>query len=309
MMDNMSQNESSRIELVRRYRPIEELLPTHWMQGDVQANGIRQHYYRTGGEKPPLLLLHGFLEGALVWLCTARALEQDYDVIMFDVRGHGGSERIAGHYSQALLTEDIAAAIRALDLSLPRVLGFSLGGTTGILLAAQHPEVVRSLIVGGWSEQPTHNAQQLNESEGYQRWFNSYLAWLEQLKTQTHEERMVAGLSQLPPGAPLLPEEEYVAWIEICARLDLDLVRLGTTLWKDVAELARQTREALRQITCPVLIMQSDFYPTPGEFTLKEQPSKQANVSIVRFEHTGHMIYRERFEAFVELTRRFFAEN
>ena len=45
--------------IVKTYRPIEELIPAHWTEGDILANNIRQHYYRTGGEKPPLLLLHG----------------------------------------------------------------------------------------------------------------------------------------------------------------------------------------------------------------------------------------------------------
>jgi hypothetical protein len=52
-------------DIVARYRPIEELLPAHWSQGSVTANGVRHHYYRTGGDKPTLVLLHGFLEGAL----------------------------------------------------------------------------------------------------------------------------------------------------------------------------------------------------------------------------------------------------
>jgi pimeloyl-ACP methyl ester carboxylesterase len=43
--------------LVKHYRPIEELIPAQWSEGDVFAHGIRQHYYRTGnGERPSLLL-------------------------------------------------------------------------------------------------------------------------------------------------------------------------------------------------------------------------------------------------------------
>ncbi|MEO8957146.1 MAG: alpha/beta fold hydrolase [Ktedonobacteraceae bacterium] len=74
--------------IVQTYRPIEELVPAHWNEGDVVANGIRQHYYRTGGEKPPLLLLHGFNEYGLTWLRTAKELAGDYDIIMLDARGH-----------------------------------------------------------------------------------------------------------------------------------------------------------------------------------------------------------------------------
>ena len=81
--------------VIKTYRPIEELIPAHWGEGNIFANGIHHHYYRTGGENPPLLLLHGFNENGLTWLRTARELERDYDVIMLDARGHGRSDGIA----------------------------------------------------------------------------------------------------------------------------------------------------------------------------------------------------------------------
>src|SRR3989440_12033128 len=97
--------------LVKTYRPIEELLPAHWSEGDVFANGIRHHYYRTGGEKPALLLLHGFNEYGLTWLRVAKELEQDYDIIMVDASGHGSSDGIAFGFSSILLVIDALAII------------------------------------------------------------------------------------------------------------------------------------------------------------------------------------------------------
>lgn len=40
---------------VKRYRKLEDLLPSHWSESRVSANGLRHHYYRTGGEKPQLV--------------------------------------------------------------------------------------------------------------------------------------------------------------------------------------------------------------------------------------------------------------
>ena len=53
---------SEQIATVKHYRTIEELLPPHWSEGFVSANGRVHHYYRTGGEKPQLVLLHGLRE-------------------------------------------------------------------------------------------------------------------------------------------------------------------------------------------------------------------------------------------------------
>ena len=298
---------AQREAVVRSYRPIEELIPAHWTQETVVANGIHQRYYRTGGDKPPLVLLHGFLEGAICWLRAARALERDYDVILVDARGHGGSERVAdGGFTQELLAEDVGAFLQALGLSRVRLLGFSQGATTAIRVAARHPELISALIVAGWSDSAP--SVDFTQSEGYKSWLDSYAAWLAQLKTLTHEERMVAALSQLQPGAPLLPEDEYVPWVEACAALDLDLVQLGMGMWAGLGDRVRETVEALGRVTCPVLLVQSEFFPAPGApRRLVVVPSDRPNVTAVRFENTGHLIYRERFAEFIGVVGAFLA--
>ncbi len=297
-----------RAQAVGGYRPIGELLPSTWSEGAVCANGIRHHTYRTGGAKPPLLLLHGFLEGALSWLRTARALESEYDVVMVDARSHGLSERTPDHFSQDLLTDDAVAILRAMKLAPCRMLGFSQGGATGIHVAAGHPELVHSLVVAGWGEGGEVRTD-FTQSEGYQAWYRGYLSWLEALKAQSHEERMVSALEQLPPGAPLLPEDEYVPWVEDCARLDLDLVRLGDKLWADVGQRGAEMVADLRQVACPTMIVKSEMFPRrdapPG---MREEQSDQPNVRIVRFTNTGHLIHREQFDHFIALVRDFFSK-
>lgn len=53
-----------------------------WVEDDVVANGVRIHYYRTGENKPPLVLSHGRTEKGLNWTRVAQSLEKDYDVII-----------------------------------------------------------------------------------------------------------------------------------------------------------------------------------------------------------------------------------
>lgn len=296
-----------RAAVVRGYRPIGELIPAHWEIGDVTANGISQRYYRTGGGRPQLVLLHGIMEGALAWLPTARALEADYDVIMLDARGHGGSARVAGDFSPETLAADAAGAIRALGLHDVRLLGFSQGATTAAFLADRHAGLLRGLILAGLAE-GGGPAGDPSSAPSYQAWLSAYKAWLEGLKAQSHEGRMVASLSQLPPFAPLPPEEEYVAWVANSASLDLDLVRMGDQLWGRLGETIAAMDAAIGRLTIPTLIMKSAMQQfSSGPLTIREEPSGRANVSIVRFENTGHLIYRDRFDAFVDQVRAFFA--
>ncbi len=309
MKDDQNIDANKAVEIVKRYRRIEEILPAHWTEEWVVANGIRQHYYRTGGNRPPLVLLHGFSEGALSWIRAARVLEPDYDVIMIDARGHGQSDGIEKGFSQELLTEDAAGMIQALKIEKSRLLGFSMGGITGIHVADRFRDLVRALIVGGAADKSDVRTD-FTQSEGYKKWLSVYVSWLEELKTQSHEERMVSALSHLAPGAAIPPEVEYVPWVEDLARLDLSLMRFSATLWANLGAMVEEADRALRRVTCPVLLMKSSFFPQPGgPRSVQEETSDQPNVRIVRFVNSGHLIHRERFDEFITLVKDFFKEH
>ncbi len=70
-----------------------------WTEGICEANGIEVHYLRTGGSKLSILLLHGLMLNGACWAPLARTLEEDYDVVMPDARGHGNSSASDKGYS------------------------------------------------------------------------------------------------------------------------------------------------------------------------------------------------------------------
>lgn len=69
----------------------------NWNTGTCQTNQINMHYTRTGGNKPPLILLHGLMSSGVCWTPVAQVLEEEYDVIMPGARGHGKSSMPVGH--------------------------------------------------------------------------------------------------------------------------------------------------------------------------------------------------------------------
>jgi N-formylmaleamate deformylase len=118
-----------------------------WTTGICDANGIDVHYLRTGGSKPPLVLLHGLLGNGACWSPVARALEDEYDVVMPDARGHGKSSTPLHGYRYDDHASDVMGLMRSLGLTSAIVLGHSMGGMTAAVVASQAAEVVRGVIL------------------------------------------------------------------------------------------------------------------------------------------------------------------
>ncbi|MGI4869853.1 MAG: alpha/beta fold hydrolase [Janthinobacterium lividum] len=120
---------------------------TNWTTAVCETNGINLHYTRTGGNKPPVVLLHGLMTNGQCWADVARALEQDYDVIMPDARGHGQSSAPDDGYRYEDHAADIAGLLTALRLPPAFLLGHSMGGMTAAVVASRTPALLRGLVL------------------------------------------------------------------------------------------------------------------------------------------------------------------
>jgi pimeloyl-ACP methyl ester carboxylesterase len=83
----------------------------------------------------------------LCWTALAQALEQNYDVIMPDARGHGQSSIPACGYRYEDHANDIAGLIKVLQLPSPFLLGHSMGGMTAAIVASRNSHLLRGLIL------------------------------------------------------------------------------------------------------------------------------------------------------------------
>ncbi|MBV9379610.1 MAG: alpha/beta fold hydrolase [Streptosporangiaceae bacterium] len=125
---------------------------------DVQAGAVRLAY-RVRGQAgaPPVVLLHSLGDDSSDWDEVAAALAASYRVYAIDLRGHGESDW-PGEYTAELLTGDVAAFLGALGLGEAAVIGHSLGGVVGYLLASRYPGRVTRLVLEDpappWSRPP-----------------------------------------------------------------------------------------------------------------------------------------------------------
>ena len=266
---------------------------TAWSEGNVQANDITIHYYRTGDKnKHAILLLHGITDSGKCWSRVADDLEGSYDVIMTDARGHGHSGTSAADVSIALLTDDAVAVIRALGLQKPYLFGHSMGAITAATVAANYPDMVRAVVLEDPPLLDTPPSQSdinkalvvTNEEQptpfGWQ--------WLFELRTLPREERIARGFALNPPWV----QEEIIPWANSKAEfniaiLESALAAVNTFHW----------REIMARIECPILLITGD--PQLGASVTPETAQEATHLwkqgEVVHIAGTGHNIRRDRY--------------
>ncbi|MDQ1395353.1 MAG: hypothetical protein QOG64_612, partial [Acidimicrobiaceae bacterium] len=108
-----------------------------------------QIYYESTGTGPPVLLSHGYSATTDMWRGQVEALSGAYQVIVWDMRGHGRSDAPddQGAYSEEATVADMAAVLDACGLPSAVVGGLSLGGYMSLAFHLAHPERVDALML------------------------------------------------------------------------------------------------------------------------------------------------------------------
>jgi N-formylmaleamate deformylase len=138
---------------------------TSWTDGVCEANGINIHYLRTGGCKPPLVLLHGLTGSGACWIPLARGLQDEYDVVMPDARGHGNSSAPPNGYRYKDHASDVVGLIQGLGLAAPVLLGHSMGGMTAAVVASQVATDIRGVILADPTFLSSPRQREVHESD------------------------------------------------------------------------------------------------------------------------------------------------
>jgi N-formylmaleamate deformylase len=286
-------------DTVKTYRPLSELTPVYWKSDDVMlSNGAILHYQRTGGEKPPIILIHGFQVDGCMWLRTAIMLQDQYDVIMPDVAGHGLSSMMPSDLTKDTLSDDIQELIDLLNLQQkPIVVGHSMGADIATRIATE-TELERIILV----DPPLKNFMKMMPPIGdtLPDYMQPIVDTIHSLESLPHPERMVAGLNLLLPGSALWDEMDYVSFVEEQSRFDVTSYKRSRAMGYVV-----DSPELIARITCPILLLTAkSMMLQPDEF--------QQGVAVftqnwrrgqhIHMEESGHFIPFDQFERFIKVS-------
>ena len=128
-------------------------MPKPTKSGHAAVNGVN-YYYAVYGTGEPLLLLHGGLGQIEMFGPNLTKLAQSRQVIGVDLQGHGRTSLGDREISLIDMGNDMAGVLKQLGYDKVDVLGYSLGGGVAFQFAAQHPEMVRRLVLvsAGYSQ-------------------------------------------------------------------------------------------------------------------------------------------------------------
>ena len=115
-----------------------------------RASNSGHHYnVEISGRGHPLALLHGFTGAGATWATVSARLADSYQLIAFDLLGHGASDSPAdiASYRMASIAADIVDLLDQLAARDAHLLGYSMGGRLALYLALRYPARFRSLIL------------------------------------------------------------------------------------------------------------------------------------------------------------------
>ena len=120
-----------------------------WAHRTVRGNGIAMHVAELGSG-PLVLLLHGFPQFWWTWHRQLVDLaDAGFRAVAVDLRGFGATDKPPRGYDAPTLAADMAALVTSLGERDAMVVGNDLGGLLAWTMAANHPEVVRSIVLMG----------------------------------------------------------------------------------------------------------------------------------------------------------------
>ncbi len=115
----------------------------------INLAGRRIYYDLAGPEKGQVVCFaHSLASDSGMWAeQVLPLLTAGYRVLRLDMRGHGGSDPVAGDYTMAQLGDDVAVSLDFLGIPRVHFIGLSIGGMLGQAFALAHPQRVASAML------------------------------------------------------------------------------------------------------------------------------------------------------------------
>lgn len=258
----------------------------------VPGAGITLHIEEYGSaDAPPVLFLHGLGWDHTLWQAMLPSFTDKYRVILGDTRGHGQSDKPAGPYSIALFADDWDAAITALGLQRPAIVGFSQGGMIAQELAARDPSRFACLALAACSPRSAASGKE------------KMLARVEAARRDgAKAASLLAGKSIFHPDFVAAHPAYFEAFIAWRAAMPLEPILAATTAGFGFDACAR-----LAAVSAPSVVIASTNDGLTANENVELLHACLPGSAFVAIPGSGHMLPVEKPQAFAQAVLGHFA--
>ncbi len=229
----------------------------------IDVGGYALNYELVGSGTRTLTLTHGLAANLNTWRRQVEPFSRTFQVLTWDLRGHGRSDSPEGPWTLSDLSQDLFLLLQSLSIPSTYLLGHSAGGVVALHFALTYPDMVRGLILVG-------TASECNERAA---------RWYENLALTAEREGGEAVLRKVGLGEENGNISPHPVGFAKAARLMGGLHQNPLT-------------SRLGQISCPTLIVVGDKdFIGPGGSVILHRNIAGSRLEIIR--ERGHGIYLE----------------
>ncbi len=263
-----------------------------WQQGHVRSDGASLRYFRSGGDLPPLVFVHGFTDHALYFTRVANALASAWDVIAYDARGHGASERVSDRFDDETRVADLVAVVHQLALDRPAMIGHSMGGATIALAIAQHHGLSRGVVLEdpAWSERTDEEIAAQRDLRT--KYFADWRAWVADMQAMPRDRALAQRTTDEPNWSPVDVDVSLDGRLQFQVSL-FDYFPLERSPWRRLVPL----------FDCPTLLLiggEASRGAIVSQADAEEAVRLNPLVAWAKIPGAGHHIKYDRFDDYLD---------
>jgi pimeloyl-ACP methyl ester carboxylesterase len=264
------------------------------------------HHSITGdASKPKLVFLHGLMGFTLNWRKIAKAFEADYQILVYDQRGHGRtSVRPATGYAPEDYANDLKDIIDSLGWSKITLVGHSMGGRASYSFAAHHPDRVTRLVIEDIGPKTFGNETGIT--------FTERMLDAVPVPFATKREARAWFDTEFPRIFAATKRKEVLAEYLYANITENDQ---GQAIWRFYEPGVRESIAAgraverwddIESLTMPTLVMRGENSQDLPRELFEQMLALNPKITGVEISGAGHWIHSDKPEVFIEALRRFF---
>lgn len=244
-------------------------------------NGEINTYYESHSRGEPLVFIHGLGSSSKDWEYQVGFFQENFRVIVYDVRGHGQTDKPRGPYNIKMFADDLDGLMEVLQVPQAHIVGISLGGMVACQLAVSYPERVKSLtMVNSWIDFSPQNFR-----ERFNLWQRVFMF---RLLSMRRIGKIIAGRIFIKPEQEELRQMLIERWAEN-HKPSYIATTLGIVGWS--------IEDKAGDIVCPTLIIAADEDYTPVSYK-ERYTAKFKDAELVVIEDSRHATPVEKPEEF-----------